>query len=69
MVALSASASVFYLACGADPNATDGGNNTSKDGGTTKDGGTIDPLCTGVVCNPGFTCKNGVCEMDPPMSG
>ncbi|MCA2980354.1 MAG: hypothetical protein INH41_22700 [Myxococcaceae bacterium] len=70
--ALMACASMFYLACGPMPSAdagVDGGIPSTTDAGRSADGGPQDPLCTGVVCNPGSTCRNGVCELDMPTSG
>ena len=62
---------MFYLACGGDIGEfpdEDGG--ISRDAGRTgQDGGPEDPLCTGVVCSPGFSCVNGLCEQDTPTSG
>lgn len=68
---VAAGASLFYMACGGEIEefpGEDGG--LYRDGGNRgSDGGPVDPLCTGVVCAPGYTCTNGLCESDAPASG
>jgi hypothetical protein len=62
--------SMVNMTCGGEVSDFPDEDGGAQDGGTLgPDGGPLDPLCTGVVCTPGFSCVNGLCEMDEPTSG